>query len=212
MFKVGSELFTSAGPGFVRGLAAQEQRIFLDLKFHDIPSTVAGAVRAAGRLGIRLLNVHASGGAAMMRAALAAARETSPGMQLIAVTVLTSLAAEDLSAAGIARSAGEQVLRLAEMAAEAGLDGVVASAEEAAMLRARFPRPFLIVTPGIRPAAVGGQQPTGPHDQRRIATPSEALAAGADYIVVGRPITHAPDPLQAALRIVEELRAAGYWA
>lgn len=208
MFKVGSELFLSAGPDVVRAVKDRGFRVFLDLKFHDIPNTVAGAVAAAGRLGVDLLNVHASGGEAMMRAALAAARAGSPRLRLIAVTVLTSLAAGDLQRAGIASGPQEQVLCLATLAAESGLDGVVTSAAEAASLRARFPRPFLIVTPGIRPdwPEAGWQQRPGTlADQKRVATPAGALAAGADYIVVGRPITQAPDPRAAVTRILEEL-------
>jgi len=202
MFKIGSELFTAAGPGLVSQIRQEGHDLFLDLKFHDIPNTVAGAVRAAARLGVGLLNVHASGGLAMMRAALEAAREAAPAMRVIAVTVLTSLGARDLERMGISAEPRDQVLRLAEMAAEAGLDGVVASAEEAALLRQRFPRPFLIVTPGIRPAGPG----MAAADQKRVATPAAALGAGADFLVVGRPITRAADPRQAALRLLEELR------
>ncbi len=207
MFKVGSELFTAAGPDLVTRIIGEGQRIFLDLKFHDIPNTAAGAVRAAARLGVHLLNVHAAGGAAMMKSALEAACETSPHMRLIAVTLLTSLGASDLSDLGLPRAPGEQVLRLAEMAAGAGLHGVVASPEEAALLRARFPRPFLLVTPGIRPD--WQQAGSAGSDQKRVATPAAAIRAGADFIVVGRPITQAADPRAAALRVIEEIGEAG---
>lgn len=198
MFKVGSELFTAAGPEFVRNLAAQHG-VFLDLKFHDIPNTVAGAVAAAVQLSVAMLNVHASGGITMMRAARQAA---APGgaTRVIAVTLLTSLGSPDLAQIGIARSPGEQAVRLAEMAAEAGMDGIVCSPAEVAQLRRRFPPPFLLVTPGIRPSWAAEAA-----DQKRLATPAAAIAAGADYIVVGRPITRAPDPREAVLRILDEI-------
>jgi orotidine-5'-phosphate decarboxylase len=203
MFKVGSELFTAAGPQLVREILGQRRQVFLDLKFHDIPNTVAGAVAAAASLGASLLTVHAPGGVQMMRAAAGAARAASPQTRVLAVTVLTSLARQELKRSGVSRSPQQQVLALAKMAREAGLDGVVASPQEVEALRRRFPKPFLLVTPGIRPtwAAAAG-------DQKRVATPSAALAAGADYIVVGRPITAAPDPAQAAARIVDELANA----
>jgi len=200
MFKVGSELFTVAGPALVREIIHRHLQVFLDLKFHDIPNTVAGAVRAAAGLNVALVDVHAGGGLEMMRAAVRAAREAPGHTRVIAVTVLTSLAGEDLERLGVHRGPLEQVLQLAQMAAEAGLDGVVASASEARQLRSRFPRPFLIVTPGIRPAWCAS-----PGDQKRPATPAEALAAGADFIVVGRPVIAAPDPAEAAVRILEEL-------
>lgn len=200
LFKVGSELFTASGPPLVQDITSRNRHVFLDLKFHDIPNTVAGAVAATARLGVWLLNVHASGGLEMMRAARRAAEQAEPRPRLIAVTLLTSLGAADLERAGISRTPQEQVLWLAEMAAEAGLDGVVASAGEAAALRRRFPRPFLIVTPGIRPAWADAAG-----DQKRVATPRDAMAAGADFIVVGRPITAAPDPAEAAARVLEEL-------
>lgn len=200
MLKVGSELFTASGPELIRDLAARRQAVFLDLKFHDIPNTVAGAVTAAARLGTSMLNVHASGGLAMMRAARRAASDTAPNTRVIAVTVLTSLDQQDVTRLGMPGSPGELVLRLADMAAEAGLDGVVASPAEVAELRRRFPPPFLLVVPGIRPAW-GGEAA----DQKRLATPAEAVAAGADYIVVGRPITRSPDPREAALHIIEEI-------
>lgn len=200
LFKVGSELFTASGPALVQDITSRNRHVFLDLKFHDIPNTVAGAVAATARLGVWLLNVHASGGLAMMRAARQAAEQTEPRPRVIAVTLLTSLGHADLERAGLSRTPEEQVLWLAEMAAEAGLDGVVASPAEAVALRRRFSRPFLIVTPGIRPAwavEAGGQ--------KRVATPQDAMAAGADFIVVGRPITAAPDPIEAAAKILEEI-------
>ena len=203
MMKVGSELFTATGPELVRKLRSQGHRVFLDLKFHDIPNTVAGAAAASARLGIAMLNVHASGGVAMMRAARQAAVEAAPGVLVIAVTLLTSLDQQDLARLGLTCSPGEQVLRLADMAAKAGLDGVVASPAEVAELRRSFPPPFLLVAPGIRPAWAGEAG-----DQRRLATPGEAIAAGADFIVVGRPITRAPDPREAALRVIEEIASA----
>lgn len=202
MFKVGSELFTAAGPAFLDELRRQGHRVFLDLKFHDIPNTVAGAVAAAARLGVSLVNVHAAGGLAMMRAAVGAAREGSAATKVIAVTVLTSLAQDDLLRTGIPSTAEEQVLRLAGMAAEAGLDGVVASTREAAVLRRRFPRPFLLVTPGVRPSWAPDSG-----DQKRVASPAEALGAGADFLVVGRPITASPNPREAAARLLADLRA-----
>ena len=206
MFKVGSELFTAAGPQFVRETLQQNNRaVFLDLKFHDIPNTTVGAARAAARLGVSLLTVHAAGGVAMMRAAARAAREVSPETRMLAVTMLTSLTQEDLARTGVVQAPQDHVSRLAEMAVQAGLDGVVASPEEVATLRRQFPRPFLLVTPGIRPTWATPPA-SGAEDQRRVATPAAALAAGADFIVVGRPITAAPDPAEAANRILEELR------
>ena len=207
MFKVGSELFTAAGPQFVSETLRQKNRaVFLDLKFHDIPNTVAGAAHAAARLGVTLLTVHAAGGVAMMRAAASAVHEVSPETRLLAVTLLTSLAKEDLVRGGVVGAPQDHVLRLAEMAVQAGLDGVVASPEEVAALRRYFPRPFLLVTPGIRPTWATPPA-TVAEDQRRVATPAAALAAGADLIVVGRPITSAPDPEEAANRVLEELQA-----
>ena len=198
--KVGKELFTAEGPALVRELVDRGFRVFLDLKFHDIPNTVAQACAAATRLGVWMLNVHASGGPAMLAAAREAVDRAAAGTgrakpHLIAVTVLTSLRAADLSATGIADVPEAQVLRLAKLAQTNGLDGVVCSSREAATLRAACGPQFLLVTPGIRPAGADA------HDQARTATPSEAIAAGADYLVIGRPITQAPDP-QAALESI----------
>jgi orotidine-5'-phosphate decarboxylase len=204
-FKIGSRLFTSHGPSIVEELAARGDRVFLDLKFHDIPNTVAGAVAAGTRLGAWMINVHASGGFAMMRAARQAANEESarlsrPQPLLIAVTVLTSLTDDALSAVGISAGAGEQVGRLAALAQAAGLDGVVASPQEIAVIRRQCKQPFSIVTPGIR----GGAD--AKDDQSRTMTASEALAAGASYLVVGRPIIAAADPRSAAEQFVVQCR------
>ena len=204
-FKIGSRLFTSHGPAFVQELVDRGDRVFLDLKFHDIPHTVAGAVAAATRLGVWMLNVHASGGLDMMRAARDAADTAAVNMTmapplLIAVTVLTSFDQAGLTALGIDRSLATQVERLAGMAQEAALDGVVASPHEIAVLRAQCGERFAIVTPGIR----GGADAR--NDQQRTASAAGALAAGASYIVVGRPIIAADDPRAAAERIAAECR------
>ena len=206
-FKIGSRLFTSHGPSIVEELAGRGDRVFLDLKFHDIPNTVAGAVAAGTRLGAWMINVHASGGSAMMRAAREAAdaesaRRSTTKPLLIAVTVLTSLDNEALFEMGIAGDAGEQAGRLASLAQAAGLDGVVASPQEIALIRRRCGKSFAIVTPGIRGAGdVKG-------DQSRTMTGQDALAAGATYLVVGRPIIAAADPRIAAEQFVIECRAA----
>lgn len=194
--KVGKELFTAAEAGLVRELVQRGFLVFLDLKFHDIPNTVAQACAAATRMGVWMIDVHAAGGATMMRAARQAVSETSSEMGraaplLIAVTVLTSLAAEDLLSVGVAGSIDEQVLRLARLAQGSGLDGVVCSAHEAAALRGACGDKFKLVTPGIRPAGAAL------NDQARVMTPAAAIEAGADYLVIGRPITGAADPLAA---------------
>ncbi len=198
--KVGKELFTVAGPELVRALVARGFEVFLDLKFYDIPNTVAAACRAAASLGVWMMNVHASGGRRMMAAAQGALASLPHPPLLIAVTVLTSMSADDLSELGVAGAPADQVLRLARLAQACKLDGVVCSAQEAAMLRAEVSADFRLVTPGIRPAGadVG--------DQRRVMTPSEALHAGASDLVIGRPITGAPDPLAALKQIQSELQ------
>jgi len=206
-FKIGSRLFTSEGPGLVEELAARGDRIFLDLKFHDIPNTVAGAVAAATRLGVWMLNVHASGGAVMMRAAREAADEEAakrsrPAPLVIAVTMLTSLDQQALTEIGVHASVADQVGRLAALTESAGLDGVVASPHEIEIIRRRCGHAFAIVTPGIRSA--GDQR----GDQSRTLSAADALAAGASYLVVGRPIIAAVDPRKAAERIGAECRGA----
>jgi orotidine-5'-phosphate decarboxylase len=204
-FKIGSRLFTAQGPGFVEDLVAQGDRVFLDLKFHDIPHTVAGAVAAATRLGVWMVNVHAGGGAAMMRAARDAASEEAsrlsrPAPLVIAVTVLTSFDEPTLGAVGVSSAISDQVKRLALLARSAGLDGVVASPHEIALIREVCGEGFTIVTPGIRSAT------DQKGDQHRTLSASGALAAGASYLVVGRPIIAAADPRLAAERLVEECR------
>lgn len=198
--KIGKELFTHCGPDIVRRMTDRGYDIFLDLKFHDIPNTVAGAVRAAAELGVWMLNVHAAGGPRMMEAAREALQPWGAQAPLLtAVTVLTSMTREELLAVGIQGEPLVQVTRLAALAEACGLDGVVCAAREVIPLRTALPRAFRLVTPGIRP---GGSDPG---DQRRTATPAEALQAGSDYLVIGRPITRAPDPLAALREINREL-------
>lgn len=197
--KVGKELFTHAGPQLVGDLHARGFDVFLDLKFHDIPNTVAGAVSAAADLGVWMVNVHASGGRRMMEAARDALARHQHRTLLTAVTVLTSMTSEELVEIGCPDDARTQVLRLARLACDAGLDGVVCSAQEAIMLRQQLPAGFQLVTPGIRPAGSASD------DQRRIMTPVEAIAAGVNYLVIGRPITQAADPVQALLDINRSL-------
>jgi orotidine-5'-phosphate decarboxylase len=203
LVKIGLELFTVEGPEAVRAFVRQGRRVFLDLKFHDIPRTVAHAVRSASRLGASLMTVHAAGGRAMLKAAAEAAAEAGgQAPRLIAVTTLTSLNADDFADLGVGRTLPDQALALADLALGSGIDGVVASVHEAAVLRRRFgPRP-LLVTPGIRPsgAEVG--------DQKRVATPAAAVRAGASHLVVGRPILEAPDPAVAAAAILAEIAGA----
>jgi len=201
--KLGKEFFTANGPEGVRQISAEGMPVFLDLKFHDIPNTVAGAVRSALALSPAIINVHASGGPAMLEAARDAAAEAGDRRPMvIAVTVLTSLDRGDLDAVGIHDDVVEQVTRLAVLARDCGLDGVVCSAHEIMRLRGACGKDFKIVTPGIRPtwAATG--------DQKRVVTPAEAIALGADYLVIGRPITAADDPADAAKRIADELADA----
>ncbi|MCA1979687.1 MAG: orotidine-5'-phosphate decarboxylase [Thiobacillus sp.] len=197
--KVGKELFTVAGPQLVRELVAHGFEVFLDLKFHDIPNTVAAACRAAAGLGVWMLNVHASGGRRMMEAAREALADLPHPPLLIAVTVLTSMNAEDLNEVGVAGAPADQVLRLARLTQACQLDGVVCSAQEAALLHASLGHDFRLVTPGIRPAGADAA------DQRRVMTPVEALKAGATDLVIGRPITAAVDPLAALQQIRSEI-------
>lgn len=197
--KVGKELFTRAGPVVVEQLQHLGFEVFLDLKFHDIPNTVAGAVRAAAELGVWMVNVHASGGRRMMEAAGAAVAAFTPRPILLGVTVLTSMSDEDLQELGYRESTESRVLRLAALAAKSGLDGVVCSAQEAGALRAQCGGQFCLVTPGIR---LSGDDAA---DQRRVVTPAAALAMGADYLVIGRSITAARNPLAALQRVHAEL-------
>jgi orotidine-5'-phosphate decarboxylase len=203
-FKVGLELFTAEGPALFKKLKALRKDVFLDLKLHDIPNTVAGAVRSAFRHGVQMMTIHTSGGREMMaRAAetarLAAQEMGRPKPVLLGVTVLTSLKGAELEEIGMSPNVADQVLRLAGLAKAAGMDGVVCSPQEIEVLRREFGRDLVIVTPGIRPLWAAAQ------DQKRIMTPAEAVAKGADYLVVGRPITAAPSPQEAFLKVVEEL-------
>ncbi len=197
MFKVGSQLFTAAGPDLVHEIVGRGEKVFLDLKFHDIPNTVAGAVGSASRLGVSFIDVHGLGGRAMMEAGVGAL--PAMGTRLLAITILTSHDEETLGEIGVNGSMADSVRRLAQLAKEAGTDGVVASPHEVAVVREACGSDFLIVTPGIRPAGAARG------DQARAATPGAAHAAGADYIVVGRPITEAADPAAAADAIVREM-------
>jgi orotidine-5'-phosphate decarboxylase len=200
MFKVGQQLFTAAGPAFVRGLTSRGASVFLDLKYHDIPNTVASAVAAAASLGVSLLDVHALGGLEMMRAAVAARQ--GAGTRLLAITVLTSHDESSLARLGLSGGVRACVRRLALLAREAGMDGVVASPHEVELIRKACGGDFLVVTPGIRPAGAK----LG--DQARAATPAVALRAGASYLVVGRPIIEAADPAEAARAILAEMQGA----
>jgi orotidine-5'-phosphate decarboxylase len=197
--KVGFELFVSAGPALVERLVGSGFDVFLDLKFHDIPNTVRSAAAAASRLGVWMLNVHALGGRAMLEAAREGVEAGAHRPKLIAVTILTSLGAAELTELGIASAVDTEVLRLTSLARASGLDGVVCSAQEAPTLRGAQGEEFLLVTPGIRPRS-GAQD-----DQRRVVTPREAVERGADYLVIGRPITRAPDPVAAIESIRREL-------
>jgi orotidine-5'-phosphate decarboxylase len=207
MFKVGSQLFTAAGPQIVRDIIALDSKVFLDLKFHDIPHQIAGAARSAAELGVSLFTIHASGGSEMMRRAAESVAEVSQQTgvrsRVLAITVLTSMDATTLSDIGVSSTPSESVMRLVKLAEAAGVDGVVASPQEIETIRSTVSNPnFLVVTPGIRPAATANE------DQKRVATPASAIAAGASYLVVGRPITGAPDPLVAAEQIIAEMQNA----
>ncbi len=198
--KIGKEMFTLFGPDLIKQVQIKGFDVFLDLKFHDIPNTVAKAVKAAAELGVWMVNVHASGGKAMMRAAkLALEPYGAEAPQLIAVTVLTSMSDEELPLTGVNKTAGQQVINLARLTKDAGLDGVVCSAQEAERLKTILGNDFTLVTPGIRPAGadIG--------DQHRIMTPQKAIEAGADHLVIGRPVTKAENPLQALKDIFESI-------
>jgi len=206
VFKVGLELFTSEGPALIQDIRKLGKQVFLDLKLHDIPNTVAEAVRAGVRHGASFMTIHCAGGAEMMAAAVAAAAEASrqgerSRPRLLGVTVLTSLKDEQLAQVGMSTPTGSQVVRLARLAVEAGMDGIVSSPQEIELLRNEIRGDFLIVTPGIRPAWAAA------NDQKRIMTPGQALEKGADYLVIGRPITKADSPAQAFRRILDELEA-----
>jgi orotidine-5'-phosphate decarboxylase len=200
-FKVGLELFVREGRAILDVLAARGHAVFLDLKFHDIPNTVAGAVRSAADCGVGMMSVHALGGPAMLSAAQDALKGIANPPELLAVTVLTSMDGSQLSAVGLCDRASEQVERLAKVGLEAGIRGFVCSPQEVGLLRARAGKDAVLVVPGIRPAGAG----VG--DQKRVATPADALRQGASFLVVGRPITQAPDPAEAADRILEEMAA-----
>ena len=204
VFKIGLELFTAEGPALLEEAVRLGKKPFLDLKYHDIPNTVSGAVRSATRKGVYMLTLHTSGGAEMMAAAARAAREESAGTGkerpvLLGVTILTSLKDEELRRIGFAHAVADQVLRLAVLAKDSGLDGVVCSPHEIESIKRECGDDFLVVTPGIRPAWAAAQ------DQKRIMTPAEAIGKGADYLVIGRPITGAPSPQEAFLKVLAEL-------
>ena len=201
-YKVGMQLYTAEGPGIVRDLVRAGRRVFLDLKYHDIPNTVGAAVREAGKLGVSLLTVHGSGGSKMLRAATEAARESNPAMKVIAVTVLTSMDQDDLNEI-MHGNLEEQVVHVAGIALKAGCHGVVSSAREVRALRTRMGSDFLVITPGVRPAGAAHG------DQARVVTPAEAIAAGSTHLVVGRPITAAPNPAREAEKIIQEIEEAG---
>ena len=198
-YKIGMQLYTAVGPSIVGELVASGRRVFLDLKYHDIPNTVDAAVHEAAKLGVSMLTVHASGGGKMLRAAVEAASAVNPKLIVLAVTVLTSLDEAELGKIGLRSGVLEQVLRLTALARSNGCQGVVASAQEAGALREEFGNDFVIVTPGVRLAG------SGPDDQARVVTPAEAIAAGASYIVVGRPITAASDPAAEARAILGQI-------
>ncbi len=198
-YKVGMQLFTAEGPSVVQELVSSGRRVFLDLKYHDIPNTVAAAVNQAAQLKVSMLTVHAAGGGKMLTAAVEASQNAAPELQILAVTVLTSLDDTELGKIGLRGGVLEQVLRMTALSLSNGCHGVIASAQEAAALREEFGSNFAIVTPGVRPAG------SGPHDQARVVTPAEAIAAGASHIVVGRPITEAKDPAGETRAILSQL-------
>lgn len=203
-FKIGKQLFTRYGPEAVRMIHERGGKVFLDLKFHDIPTTVAKASREVTRLGVFMFNIHAMGGFDMMRQAVNAVHEMAFSLncerpKVLAVTVLTSLGPEDLQRIGISADVEELVIRFARLGKDAGVDGVVASPREIGAIKKEYGSDFLVVTPGIRPMSSEG------HDQKRTMTPGEAIQTGADYIVVGRPVTQAPDPLAVVKSIIDEL-------
>ncbi len=200
-YKVGMQLYTAEGPSIVSDLVGSGRRVFLDLKYHDIPNTVAAAVREAGKLGVSLLTVHGSGGSKMLRAATDAARESNPAMNVVAVTVLTSMDQEDLNEI-MHGNLGEQVVYLAGLALRAGCHGIVSSAREVRAMRTRLGNDFLVVTPGVRPAGAAHG------DQARVVTPAEAIAAGSTHLVVGRPITGAANPVAEAAKVIREIEQA----
>jgi orotidine-5'-phosphate decarboxylase len=201
-YKIGKQLFTAEGPQVVRDLVSSGRKVFLDLKYHDIPNTVAAAVKSAAELGVSMLTVHASGGSKMLKAAAEAASQSSARPMVLAVTVLTSLSDSDLPELGISDIVLGQVVRLAGLARAAGCEGIVASALEARELRRTLGEDFAMVTPGVRPAG------SAAGDQARVVSPKDAIAAGATYLVVGRPILEAPDPAKAAREIIAEIEAA----
>jgi orotidine-5'-phosphate decarboxylase len=203
-FKVGMQLYTAEGPQVVRDLIASGRQVFLDLKYHDIPNTVAAAVKEAAKLGVRMLTVHAAGSAKMLHAAAEAAKSVNSSTIILAATVLTSMDDRELEMAGVFEPLTDHVRRLAALAVMSGCQGIVASAQEAASLRKELGTHFVIVTPGVRPAG------TAHGDQARVVTPSEAIHAGANFIVVGRPITEAADPAAAAREILAEMRGKAH--
>jgi orotidine-5'-phosphate decarboxylase len=205
LFKVGSALFTRFGPQAVEAVHRRGGKVFLDLKFHDIPQTVGLAARQAAEMGVFMFNVHASGGSALLQAAREAVSGKEPPPLVIAVTVLTSLDEKDLKAIGFQSTPEDLVIRLAKLTQGGGLDGVVASPQEVMGIRQACGKDFVIVTPGVRPAGSETQKPT---DQKRYATPADALVSGSDYLVVGRPITRAADPAAAAKAVLDEMSTA----
>jgi orotidine-5'-phosphate decarboxylase len=196
IYKIGLQLYTAAGPAIIQAVAATGARIFLDLKLHDIPNTVAKAVAAAGELGVQMLTVHLSGGGAMLKAAVEA---KAPHLALLGVTVLTSATQETLGEIGVASTIEDHVLRLAELGKESGVDGLITSPHEVRALRERLGAEITLVTPGVRPSWAAAD------DQKRFTTPRQAIESGADYLVIGRPITAAPDPRAAVERVVAEM-------